>query len=788
MAIKKSELYSSLWKSCDELRGGMDASQYKDYVLVLLFVKYVSDKYAGKPDALIEVPAGGGFSDMVALKGDKEIGDKINKIIGKLAEANDLKGVIDLADFNNPDKLGRGKEMVDRLSNLVAIFQNPGLDFSKNQAEGDDLLGDAYEYLMRHFATESGKSKGQFYTPAEVSRIMAKVIGIAGAKSQDQTAYDPTCGSGSLLLKAAAEAPVGITIYGQEMDNATAALAKMNMILHDQPAAALDIWQGNTLASPHWANPDGSLKAFDFVVANFPFSNKAWKTGFDPAHDLYGRFELGVPPDKNGDYAFLLHILKSMKSTGKGAVILPHGVLFRGNVEAEIRKQIVRRGYIKGIIGLPANLFYGTGIPACIIVLDKENAAARKGIFMVDASKGFMKDGNKNRLREQDIHKIVDVFNNATEVPKYSRMVGLAEIEANDFNLNIPRYIDSTEPEDRQDIAAHLLGGIPNHDLDDLSSYWELFPGLKGRLFAANARPGASELRVAAAEIKPTIFADPEFVAYKELVNGVSVAWQADVRPRLWSLAAGCRPRQVIEEASEGLLKAFADVWLLDKYDLYQRLMTYWAETMQDDVYLVATDGWQASGELVPPSLVIARYFAAEQAAVTALDAAREAVGRQMEELDEEHGGEGGLLEEAKNEKGKLTKAALKARVREIFDDPEAADELAVVNRYLALIDQEAEASRQVREAQRALGATVAAKYKALSEDEIKVLAVDDKWLAALAGHVQAELDRVSQALAGRIKALAERYAAPLPALTGEVEALSARVDAHLERMGFAWQ
>ena len=333
MAIKKSELYSSLWKSCDELRGGMDASQYKDYVLVLLFVKYVSDKYAGRPDALIEVPPGGGFADMVALKGDKEIGDKINKIIGKLAEANDLKGVIDLADFNDPDKLGRGKEMVDRLSNLVAIFENPGLDFSKNRAEGDDLLGDAYEYLMRHFATESGKSKGQFYTPAEVSRIMAKVIGIARAKRQDQTAYDPTCGSGSLLLKAAAEAPQGITIYGQEMDNATAALAKMNMILHDNPTA--EIWQGNTLSSPHWVNTDGSLKTFDFVVANFPFSNKAWMTGFDPAHDLYGRFELGIPPAKNGDYAFLLHILKSMKSTGKGAVILPHGVLFRGNVEAD---------------------------------------------------------------------------------------------------------------------------------------------------------------------------------------------------------------------------------------------------------------------------------------------------------------------------------------------------------------------------------------------------------------------------------------------------------------------
>src|SRR5437763_12821974 len=225
MALKKSQLYSSLWASCDELRGGMDASQYKDYVLTLLFVKYVSDKYARRPNALIEIPAGGGFDDVVKLKGDKEIGDKINKIIGRLAEANYLKNVIDVADFNDPEKLGSGKEMQDRLTKLVAIFE--GLDFRANTAEGDDLLGDAYEYLMRHFATESGKSKGQFYTPAEVSRIMSKVIGISGATRASQTIYDPTCGSGSLLIKAHDEAKsttgLDLGFFAQVMDNATEA-------------------------------------------------------------------------------------------------------------------------------------------------------------------------------------------------------------------------------------------------------------------------------------------------------------------------------------------------------------------------------------------------------------------------------------------------------------------------------------------------------------------------------------------------------------------------------------
>ncbi len=523
MAIKKSELYSSLWKSCDELRGGMDASQYKDYILVLLFVKYVSDKYAGQPDQVIEVPDGGSFADMVALKGDKDIGDKMNQIISALAEANDLKGVIDVADFNDEDKLGKGKEMQDRLSNLIGIFNNPALDFRKNRAEGDDLLGDAYEYLMRHFATESGKSKGQFYTPSEVSRVIAKVIGINKAKSQSDTLYDPTCGSGSLLLKAADESPTGVTIYGQEMDNATAALAIMNMYLHNNPSALIK--RDNSLSNPYFKmgndneETDPNLKTFDFVVSNPPFSNKAWSNGFDPDNDMYQRFIDGVPPQKNGDYAFLLHVIRSLKSTGKGAIILPHGVLFRGNSEAEIRKNIIRKGYIKGIIGLPPNLFYGTGIPACIIVLDKEHAAGRTGIFMIDASKGFIKDGNKNRLRHQDIHKIVDIFNKQIELPKYSRMVSVAEIADNDYNLNIPRYIDSTEPEDLHDIEAHLLGGIPNDNIDALDAYWQVFATLKQQLFAQGQRPGYSQLKVDIAQIKPAIFTHQEFVAYTRTVT-----------------------------------------------------------------------------------------------------------------------------------------------------------------------------------------------------------------------------------------------------------------------------
>jgi type I restriction enzyme M protein len=798
MAIKKSELYSSLWKSCDELRGGMDASQYKDYVLVLLFVKYVSDKYAGKKYASIVIPEGGSFKDMVALKGKKDIGEGINTIIAKLAEANNLKGVIDVADFDNSDKLGKGKEMVDRLSNLVGIFQNESFDFSKNKAEGDDILGDAYEYLMRHFATESGKSKGQFYTPAEVSRIIAKVIGISHAKSQEQTIYDPTCGSGSLLLKAADETHQGVTIYGQERDNATAALAKMNMILHGNPTA--EIWQDNTLSNPYFKNLDGTLKTFDFAVANPPFSDKAWSNGFDPLNDLYERFKgYGVPPAKNGDYAFLLHLVRSLKSKGKGAIILPHGVLFRGNAEAEIRKNIIRRGFIKGIIGLPANLFYGTGIPACIIVIDKENADNRKGIFMIDAGKGFVKDGNKNRLREQDIHKIVDVFNKQTEVPKYSRMVSVEEIERNEYNLNIPRYIDSQEAEDIQDIEAHLLGDIPKQDIDDLDNYWQVYPTLKDALFTTNSREGYVTLTIPQEDIKHTIFSHPEFADYAWEIDTAFKTWKDEWIPMLKILDVDARPKEVIHNLSESILASFADKDLIDQYDIYQHLMIYWMETMQDDVYLIAADGWKAElsrvngkkdewdSELVPKQLVINRYFANDKKAIEQLEADRDDISRQMEETEEEHSGEEGLLEEVKSDKGKISKGNVQKRIKVIKNDAVADDfeELNVLEAYLRLIDKEAKAKKQIKDTQKVLDNKVIDRYKVFTEDEIKTLVVDEKWMAAISGDVRSEMERISQRLAQRIRELAERYDSPMPVMNAQVDELEMKVNGHLEKMGF---
>jgi len=802
MAIKKSELYSSLWKSCDELRGGMDASQYKDYVLVLLFIKYVSDKYGGERYAPITVPKGASFKDMVALKGKATIGDDINKkIIGPIAQANQLS---EMPDFDNPDKLGSGKDKVERLTNLVAIFENPALDFSKNRAEGDDILGDAYEYLMRHFATESGKSKGQFYTPAEVSRIMAKIIGVNAKTTPTTTVYDPTCGSGSLLLKVADESESGISIYGQEKESATAGLARMNMILHNNPTAVIQ--KGNTLADPKYLDANGRLKIFDFVVANPPFSYKSWSNGVDAPNDIYNRFrDYGIPPKKNGDYAFLLHIIRSLKSKGKGACILPHGVLFRGNAEAEIRTNIIRRGYIKGIIGLPANLFYGTGIPACIVVLDKENAHNRKGIFMINASKGFMKDGPKNRLREQDIHKIVDVFNKQPEIEKYGRMVSVDEIESNEFNLNIPRYIDSQEPEDIQDIEGHLLGDIPVADIDALHGYWEVYPTLRKEVFTAGRNKSYCKLKIEKAQIKQTIFSHPEFTAYSKEVNAVFMGWRKKNKPKLTGIAVDDKPKQLIHEISEELLKCFTGLSLIDRYDIYQHLMTYWAETMQDDLYFLVDDGWKATVyrilvenkkkkvtdkgwacDLVPKELVINRFYLAEKKAIEALEAKAEDIARQLEEMVEEHCGEDGLLAEVTND-GKITKSDIPKRIKEIKDDADYADELKVLQAYLKLLNTEADIKKQIKAAQAELDSKLLAKYKELTETEIKTLVVDDKWMATIERDVKSEMDRISQRLTGRIKELTDRYETPLPQQHKEVDKLTTKVDTHLRKMGFAW-
>ena len=596
------------------------------------------------------------------------------------------------------------------------------------------------------------------------------------------------------------EATANVTLYGQEKDAATSGLARMNMILHNNPTA--EIKQGNTLANPLFMTEEGDLKTFDYVVANPPFSDKSWSKGIDPLDDPHGRFKhFGVPPAKQGDYAYLLHIVRSLKSSGKGAIILPHGVLFRGNAEADIRSKLIRKGYIQGIIGLPANLFYGTGIPACIIVIDKKESHTRKGIFMIDASTGYMKDGPKNRLRDMDLHKIVDVFIRQLKIPKYSRMVGIAEIEKNDFNLNLPRYIDNQEPEDIQDIEGHLRGGIPAADVDVLQPYWDVCPELRQSLFKAN-RPGYLDLAIPKETIKSTIYCHPEFVTFIESMNALFVDWQKSTAERLKNLQPGFHPKTLIQELAEELLTHYNAKPLIDNYHVYQHLLDYWTDTMQDDCYLITSDGWKAeiyrvlvknnkgkevdkgwACDLVPKALIVARYFAKYQNAITDLEAEQESITAKLAEQEEEHGGEEGAFSAL----DKVNKANVTARLKEIKSDKDAKEETDILKEWLNLSAEEAELKKLLKDAEASLDALAYAKYPSLTEEEVKTLVVADKWLAAIASAIHGEMDRISQTLTHRVKELAERYETPLPEVTRKVAELEAKVNAHLERMGLSW-
>ncbi len=723
MAVKKTQLYASLWASCDKLRGGMDSSEYKDYILTLLFMKYVTDKYKNKgayeditvfdkahdndPDP--EKRTGCSFDDFVALKHQKNIGEGMDKIVARLAEENpELKGVIDIAHFNDEKKLGSGQEMVDKLTDLVSIFQRSELNFSKNRVEDDDIIGDAYEYLMRKFATESGKSKGQFYTPAEVSRILANVVGISKCTDRSATVCDPACGSGSLLIRAVAAAPFPIMGYGQEKESTTAGLAKMNAVLHRK--AEITIKSGNTFSDPQYLdkNDNSILERFDYIVANPPFSMKNWTDGI--AGKEYGRFDGygDTPPEKNGDYAWLMHILKTLKSNGKAAVILPHGVLFRGNSEATIRESIIKRHWIKGIIGLPANLFYGTGIAACILVIDKEGAANRQGIFMIDASHGYVKDGNKNRLREQDIYKIITTFNNQiTDDPKYARFVPNDEIEKqNDYNLNITRYIDSSEPEDIQDIYAHLHGGIPAADIDSLSKYWSVFPSLKTDLLSA-IDDKYYRLNVAHENIRQEIYKNDEFSAYGDKIDSVFVAWKNKEYPVLASLNETVSAKELIEALAEDILAEFEPMSLIDKYDVYQVLLAYWNEVMNDDVSLIISDpdgyanarktedieeeitqgkkkgemkwtGWEPV--LIPKDIIIDAFFLDEKHAIEEITELAAETESRLSEMIEEADAESALSEVADG--GTVKVADLQDKIQSLTQNIVTEETMELQNLY----------------------------------------------------------------------------------------------------------
>lgn len=729
--MKKSELYSLLWEACNKLRGGMEPIRYKDYVLVLLFFKYVSDRYKGRPFAEFTIDEGSSFEDLIAAKGKSDVGERVDKIIQKFLEDNRLQGSLPDVSFNNPDELGSGKELVDKVSGLIGIFQNPAIDFKYNRASGDDIIGDAYEYFMMKFAQESGKSKGQFYTPSEVSRIIARLIGVGSIKqmpTKQWTLYDPAAGSGSLLIRAADEAPVNesgdsiVTIYGQERYPDTAGLAKMNFILHNKGTG--EIKSGNTLSNPQYLDDFGELRKFDFIVMNPPFSDKEWTQGIKASEDKYHRFDgYGIPPEKNGDYTWFLHVLKSLGSNGKAGIVMPHGVLFRGNSEETIRLKILEKRYIKAIVSLPANLFYGTGIPACIVIIDKEGAENREGIFLIDASRGFKKDGNKNRLREQDIEKIVQTFIQGEDVKGYARFVRYTDIlEQNGGNLNVPRYIQKIDDTLPQNISAHLKGGIPGTDINSLKRLWDISPALKEEIFTCvDEARDVYNLARSSSEIEHVIRHNPNILSEREKEANVMFSqWRDSVKDILFGIESKIHPKELIHTIAIMLLRAYEPARLLDNYDAYDCLLNYWNAKLQDDVYIIKASGYEAGreieyeyaqkkakdehgetifmddtskvksfdGVLIPRDIIESVYFSDELAAINELMEQSAALEAELDEMREEESGDEGLLKDVLNDKGdNIPKANLNKRLKEL-DAKKTSVVMEAMTRLVALFDE----------------------------------------------------------------------------------------------------
>lgn len=783
MAVKKSEIYQSLYASCDKLRGSMDPSQYKNYILTLLFVKYISDKYVGMKYAPIQIPDGCTFDDFAKLRHDPNIGEKIDKALASLSESTPmLNGVFNDVHFNDEAKMGSGKEMVSKISDLIDIFLRPEFDFRKNKASGDDILGDTYEYLMRQFAVESGKSKGQFYTPAEASRVLAGVVGISDISDRPEepwSVYDPACGSGSLLIRAANEAGCMVSIFGQEKDLTTAGLAKMNMVIHNCEGAEIKV--GNTFSQPQFTHMEDGVEVldrFDFAVVNPPFSLRNWQDGFKNMGRMDGYGE--TPPEKNGDYAWLMHIIKSLKNNGRASVILPLGVLFRGNAEGVIRKSIVDKRLIEGIIAFPPNIFFGTGIPACVLVISKAEATTRDGIFMIDASRDFVKDGNKNRLRERDIEKIVSTYRERREEPHYSRFVQWGEIRKNDYNLNIPRYIDSGVREDVQDIAAHLKGGIPSTDIDQLGKYWEVFPRLRGRLFS-RFREGYEKLAVSVDQTRDAIREDEAFAGYRGKIETALQHWSVHFDHGCRMLAETRDPKGFIKEQSQGLFQIFKleEIDLLDPFDVYEVLLSYWNQTMADDAYLISQEGFKVGGEIeeftketvskktgkskvtvigwdgkiIPRSLLDKELFTAETKALAEAEAAAEAA-----------------------------KTALDEYLESVTEEDDE-DEVAAKQKELEAAKKKA--AKKANELAAELEAKERAAYGKFTEDELRDFIIEKKWIAAVKDGIYSLYTAVSNRLSERITELAERYSSTLSELDAEGERLEAEFAANLTKMGY---
>lgn len=775
MLIAKNKIYDQLYEACNDLRGSLEPQRYKKYVLILLFVKGISGHCSGDENWNIVVPKGGSFDDIAAMKHRENIGEVINVVLRRLAEANGLDGTVDIADFSS-EELGRGSEAVDRLSCLVEIFQNLGASLSNGENDRGDFFREAYEYLLHRFAWDTGSCKEPFYTPDEISIVMAKLIGAGNAEDPGVTIYDPACGSGALLLCAAREAPRGVSLYGQEKNKFTAALARMNLFLHHMDDGVISGGK-STLSSPQFKNAHHSemLMDFDFIVAHPPFTDKSWVEDIK-LPDSYGRYDedlLGPPSEENGDYAWILHILKSMKPTGRAAVLLPDRVLFSSGINAVIRRKMVDQGYIEGIINLPAGLLYETDDASCILVLDKKGAAERKGIFMIDASQGFTATGDEKCLRKRDIHKIVTTFL-AMDVsdPHYACFAANDAIKTvNRYNLYPFYYMESSDHKDLQDINAFINGGIPTKEIDKMAALWKVCPALKNILFQP-LRKGYYSLAIQKEAVLPSIMADADFIKNFERVKKAFYLWKENAAPVLGAIDKETNPDKLIEPLSRQLLFDFAEVPLLDKYDIYEALLEYWIDTMRDDVYALCcadkAECKNADGN---------RAIKSRQPAAASSEFNKDFDRRgQLKAL---------LLKHFYSDVNAVL-VILRGKLKEVTDELEKMDRKSSSQpAYRTLQNTEISYKRAIKQTEGSLNTLLEERYQRLNRKEAIQLLAEEKWFPDIYTRIKKAYEAIPLYFSEQLIDMTGRYEYSLKECTDAVEKAEARVKAHLKSLGF---
>ena len=805
MALKKSEIYSTLTKCTNKLRSnsGIGAESFKNYVLILLFIKYVSDRKKSGEQTVLIIPDGCSFDDIVAMKGTKTIGDKINTIIGKISEENGLQDVINLSDHDFCDKkLGNSDESSKLISELVAAFQDEGLDFSQNRAADDDLIGDAYEFLMRNFASQAGKDKGQFYTPTEVSRLMALILGIDLDERQQISAYDPTCGSGSLLLRVRAAAKNNVSLFGQDIDPANIELCYLNTIIHGCETA--DIRSGDTLNNPQHTE-NGQLSTFDYVVSNPKFSLHNWMNGA-LADDTWGRWnnEIGVPPQNYGDFAFLLHCIKSLKRDGVCAIILPNGVLTRGGDEERLRKWLVEQHLLSGIIAFPQNTFFGTSIAGNVLVIDKK--LPQDGVFFIDGGElGYKDADSKIRLREQDIKRITDVWRARQDVPHFAHLatydkvlhegeeVPTYEIEHNKFALNLSLYVTPVDKEIHQNIEAHLHGGIPLDDIERMQKYWNACPTLKDALFMP-MREGFMQLAIDKSEISETIESNDSFQNQADVYKKTLSDWCEAVRPEMMAIEKDNDPNVIISNLGQSILDKFMPCKaLVGAYDVYDQLLKYYNESMQDDLYMISNGGWMPvlniptkrtikwtdlSCDLLPVDLAIKVFL---KDLKTELDTQENSLVQLQEEMTS-------LVEENEEDfsesdyfQGKLNEANLKKALKGTCTEKQKD----LWNKYLIMIGEEKKLKIKIKDLSVKLLEKILLVYKELTPESAKETIVNKRWISDISEHITREMQSVTHNISADVNSLVNRYEYTIGALNKSFNKKENAVFDHLKEMGY---